>query len=73
WALGVAWLLLVFAEQVNTDSGLGYLLNSAQSWNRTDIIVLCLVVYGILGLVSDGLVRLLERTLLSWRRSFDGT
>jgi sulfonate transport system permease protein len=73
WALGVAWLLLVFAEQVNTDSGLGYLLNSAQSWNRTDIIVLCLVVYGILGLVSDGLVRILERTLLSWRRGFDGT
>ncbi|WP_157891966.1 MULTISPECIES: ABC transporter permease [Frankia] len=73
WALGVAWLLLVFAEQVNTDSGLGYLLNSAQSWNRTDIIVLCLVVYGILGLVSDGLVRLLERMLLSWRRGFDGT
>jgi sulfonate transport system permease protein len=73
WALGVAWLLLVFAEQVNTDSGIGYLLTQAQSWNRTDIIVLCLVIYGLLGLVSDGLVRLLERTLLSWRRGFDGT
>ncbi|ABD09638.1 ABC transporter permease [Frankia sp. CcI156] len=73
WALGVAWLLLVFAEQVNTDKGIGYLLNSAQSWNRTDIMVLCLVIYGILGLVSDGMVRILERTLLSWRRGFDGT
>jgi sulfonate transport system permease protein len=73
WAIGVAWLLLVFAEQVNTEKGIGYLLNNAQSWNRTDIIVLCLVIYGILGLLSDGLVRLLERSLLSWRRGFAGT
>ena len=73
WSLGVAWLLLVFAEQVNTDSGIGYLLNSAQAWNRTDIMVLCLVIYGVLGLLCDGIVRVLERSLLSWRRSFSGT
>jgi sulfonate transport system permease protein len=72
WSLGVAWLLLVFAEQVNADKGIGYLLTQAQSWNRTDVIVLCLVVYGGLGLLSDGLVRLLERSLLSWRRGFVG-
>jgi sulfonate transport system permease protein len=73
WALGVAWLLLVFAEQVNTDRGIGYLLSQAQTWNRTDIIVLCLAIYGLLGLLSDALVRALERSLLSWRRSFTGT
>ncbi|WP_131771149.1 ABC transporter permease [Candidatus Protofrankia californiensis] len=73
WALGVAWLLLVFAEQVNTDRGIGYLLNHAQAWNRTDIIVLCLAIYGLLGLLSDGIVRFLERSLLSWRRGFAGT
>lgn len=73
WSLGVAWLLLVFAEQVNTDSGIGYLLNRAQGWNRTDIMVLCLVIYGLLGLLCDGFVRLLERSLLSWRRGFSGT
>ncbi|WP_076819188.1 ABC transporter permease [Pseudofrankia asymbiotica] len=73
WSLGVAWLLLVFAEQVNTDRGVGYLLTSAQGWNRTDIIILCLVIYGILGLLCDGIVRVLERSLLSWRRGFTGT
>ncbi|EFC83533.1 ABC transporter permease [Frankia sp. EUN1f] len=73
WSMGVAWLLVVFAEQVNTDSGLGYLLNRAQGWNRTDIMVLCLVIYGILGLLCDGIVRVLERSLLSWRRGFTGT
>ncbi|MGF7236348.1 MAG: ABC transporter permease [Frankia sp.] len=73
WALGVAWLLLVFAEQINADKGLGYLLNQGQSWNRTDVILLCVVIYGALGLLGDGLVRLLERSLLSWRRGFTGT
>ncbi|WP_018637705.1 ABC transporter permease [Parafrankia elaeagni] len=73
WSLGVAWLLLIFAEQVNADSGIGYLLNRAQGWNRTDIMVLCLVIYGLLGLACDGIVRLLERSLLSWRRGFSGT
>ncbi|OHV73645.1 ABC transporter permease [Pseudofrankia sp. BMG5.36] len=73
WSLGVAWLLLVFAEQVNTDRGIGYLLTSAQGWNRTDIIILCLVIYGLLGLLCDGIVRVLEGSLLSWRRGFSGT
>jgi sulfonate transport system permease protein len=73
WSMGVAWLLLVFAEQVNTNTGIGYLLTSAQGWNRTDIIILCLVIYGVLGLLCDGIVRILERSLLSWRRSFTGT
>jgi len=73
WAIGTAWLLLVFSEQVNASAGIGYLMTQAQSWNRTDIIVLGLVIYGLLGLLADGIVRLLERILLPWRRAFTGT
>jgi len=71
WAIGVSWLLLVFAEQVNATSGLGYLLNQAQSIQQGDIIVLLLVVYGTIGLIGDGVVRVLEKRLLSWRRGFE--
>jgi sulfonate transport system permease protein len=73
WSWGVAWLLLIFAEQVNASRGIGYLMTQAQSWNRTDMIIMGVVVYGLLGLLGDGLVRLLEATLLSWRRGFVGT
>jgi len=73
FALTGAWLIMIIAEQINAKSGLGYLVNEARSWFRTDIIVLCLVLYGILGLLSDAIVRLLERRLLVWRRGFDGT
>jgi sulfonate transport system permease protein len=72
WALGAAWLLLFFAEQINADRGIGYLINQAQAWNRTDIIILGLVIYGILGLAGDLAVKLIERFALSWRRGFEG-
>jgi sulfonate transport system permease protein len=62
----VAWLLLVFAEQLNAHSGIGYLMIRAQTFFQTDVIVLCLVVYAVLGLISDGLIRALERRVLRW-------
>lgn len=66
-ATGVAWLLLVFAEQINASSGIGYLMIRAQTFFQTDVIVVCLVTYAVLGLLSDGVVRALERRLLRWR------
>jgi len=73
FALVGSWLIMIVAEQINARSGLGYLINQARSWYRTDIIVMALVVYGLLGFAADGIVRLLERKLLAWRRGFVGT
>jgi sulfonate transport system permease protein len=72
FALTGAWLIMIVAEQINAKSGIGFLMNEARAWFRTDIIVLGLAIYGMLGLLTDSFVRLLERTLLSWRRSFTG-
>jgi len=73
FALTGAWLIMIVAEQINAKSGLGFLTNEARTWFRTDIIVLCLVIYGVLGLLSDAFVRFLEHRLLAWRRGFSGT
>ena len=67
YALGVAWLSLVVAEQINATAGIGYLINDARDFLRTDVIVVGLAVYAVLGLATDGLVRLAERRLLAWR------
>jgi len=72
FSLTISWLVLVFVEQVNAQRGLGFLLNNARSFYETDKIVVVLAVYGVIGLFSDTIVRLLERSLLSWRRSFAG-
>ncbi|MFI2261353.1 ABC transporter permease [Streptomyces tubercidicus] len=72
YSLATAWLALVFGEQVNADDGLGFLMNQAREFFRTDVIVVCLVVYATLGLIADFLVRTLERLLLQWRPTFTG-
>ncbi|WP_073353555.1 ABC transporter permease [Lampropedia hyalina] len=72
YSLGSAWLALVFAETVNSQSGLGYLITYAREVYRVDIVVLCLVIYALLGLGADLIVRLLEKGLLQWRQNFVG-
>src|SRR5579875_791835 len=72
FALVGSWIVDVVAEEINAQSGLGYLINHAQTTDRTDIMFLCLTIYAVLGVLADALVRLLERTLLTWRRSFEG-
>jgi sulfonate transport system permease protein len=66
-AVAVAWLLLVFAEQINATSGIGYMMSRAQAFFQTDVIVVGLITYAMLGLASDGTVRLLEHRLLRWQ------
>ncbi|MFT4045284.1 MAG: ABC transporter permease subunit [Solimonas sp.] len=70
YSLGIAWLCLVVVEQINATAGIGYLVNSARDFLRTDIIVVCLLVYSLLGFGTDLLVRLVERYALAWRPSF---
>jgi sulfonate transport system permease protein len=63
----VSVLILVVAEQINASRGLGFLINNARDFMRTDVIVVCLVVYAGLGLGADFIVRALERRALGWR------
>jgi sulfonate transport system permease protein len=67
YAIGIAWLSLVVGEQINAESGIGYLMMDARDFLRTDIIMVGLAVYALLGLLSDQAVRTLERVMLAWR------
>lgn len=69
FAVTLCWVSLVVVEQINATSGLGYMIDLARNYGQTDVILVGLTVYVLLGLVSDGLVRLLERRVLSWRRT----
>jgi len=66
-SLGIAWISLVVAEQVNAESGLGQMIQDARDFLRTDVIVVGLVIYAVLGLGTDAVVRLIERRALAWR------
>lgn len=72
YSMGIAWLILVISEQINATAGIGYLMTNAREFLRTDIILVGLVVYSLLGLATDALVRALERRVLAWRAAFAG-
>jgi len=72
FAVTGAWLSLVVVEQINATSGIGYMMELARTYGQTDIIIVGLVLYGVLGLLSDGAVRLIQRRALSWRRTLAG-
>jgi sulfonate transport system permease protein len=67
FSVAIAWLVLVVSEQINASSGIGYLMTQARSVGQTDVIMVGLVVYALLGLTSDTLVRFLERRALTWQ------
>lgn len=67
FSLSTAVLVLIAAEQINTERGLGYLINMAQIYQRVDVILVCIIIYAVLGIITDLFVRALEQGLLPWR------
>ena len=60
-ALGIAWLVVVAAEMIAVDSGLGYLvIDSRNSGKRYDLVVAAMLLIGVIGLVLDSAFRRLE-------------
>ena len=67
--LGVAWLVVVAAEMIALRSGLGYLIiDSRNAGNRYDLVIAGMIIIGLIGLLLDGLMRLLEGLkVVRWR------
>lgn len=67
--LGVAWLVVVAAEMVAIDSGLGYLIiDSRNAGNRYDLVVAAMIIIGVIGFALDALMRRLARIdEVKWR------
>lgn len=69
-SLGIMWLTLIVAETVAADSGIGYMAMNARELMLMDIIVLSIIVYALLGKLSDVIAKILEYRLLRWHPNF---
>jgi sulfonate transport system permease protein len=69
-ALTNAWLALVIAETVGAPAGIGFMATNAREFLQTDVIVLVIVLYALIGLTSDLIARALERRLLAWHPNY---
>ena len=69
FAVIAAWGALVVVEQFNATSGIGYMIELARTDAQTEVILVGLVLYAVLGLASDFAIRALEARALAWRRT----
>lgn len=67
YALGIMWLTLIVAETIAATSGIGYLAMNAREFMQTEVMLLAILLYALLGKLSDTITRFLERRLLRWR------
>lgn len=71
-SIGVAWLGLVVAELMGASSGIGYIINDARSFSWTTVVFVGIIVFALVGKLSDTLVKWLEGRLLRWQDSYKG-
>lgn len=71
-SLGIAWLGLVVAELMGSSEGIGYLIMDARQFSQTQIVFVGIIIFAVVGKLTDSLVRLLEKKLLKWRDSYNG-
>ena len=70
YALGIMWLTLIVAETIAGNSGIGFMTMNAREFMQTDVVLLGILVYAVLGKVIDSLARFTERKALAWHPSF---
>lgn len=68
FAAGISVVALVFAETIAASQGIGYLVTQASSFDNMPTLVVCIIIYALLGITADVLVRILERVTMPWRR-----
>lgn len=70
FALGFMWLTLIVAETISANSGIGYLAMNAREFLQTDVVVLAILLYAVLGKLADVAARGLERVWLRWHPAY---
>jgi sulfonate transport system permease protein len=70
YALGVMWISLIVAETIAADSGIGYMATNAREFMQMDIVLLSILLYALLGKLSDVIAKLIERKWLQWHPSY---
>lgn len=70
FSLGLMWVLLIVAETLSAQAGIGYMTMNAREFLQTDVVLVGILLYAALGKLADVLARGLERTLLRWHAGY---
>jgi sulfonate transport system permease protein len=70
FALGFMWVTLIVAETISAQSGIGYMTTNAREFLQTDVVLVGILLYALLGKLADILATALERTALRWNPAY---
>ncbi|WP_085044136.1 aliphatic sulfonate ABC transporter permease SsuC [Ensifer aridi] len=70
FSLGIMWLTLIVAETISATSGIGYMTMNAREFLQTDVVVLGIIVYALLGKLADTITRMIETRALAWHPAY---
>ncbi|MEH0874176.1 aliphatic sulfonate ABC transporter permease SsuC [Pectobacterium cacticida] len=70
FALGFMWLTLIVAETISANAGIGYLAMNAREFLQTDVVVVAIILYALLGKLADVSAQALERFWLRWNPAY---
>lgn len=70
YALGIMWLTLIVAETIAASSGIGYMTMNAREFLQTDVVVLGIIIYALLGKAADVATKLIEHRVLAWHPAY---
>jgi sulfonate transport system permease protein len=70
YALGIMWLTLIVAETISASSGIGYMTMNAREFLQTDVVVLGILVYALLGKAADTATKMIEHRVLAWHPAY---
>ncbi|WP_421695451.1 aliphatic sulfonate ABC transporter permease SsuC [Aestuariivirga sp.] len=70
YALGIMWLTLIVAETISANAGIGYMTMNAREFLQTDVMLLGIIVYALLGKLADVLTRMVETRALAWHPAY---
>jgi len=73
FSLGFMWVMLIVAETISARSGIGYMTMNARDFMQTDVMVVGILLYALLGKLADLLSRGLERYWLRWHSAYQAT
>ncbi len=73
FALGIMWITLIVAETIAADSGIGYMAMNAREFMQTDVVVLSIILYALLGKLADAVARFLESKWLAWHPNYQAS
>jgi sulfonate transport system permease protein len=70
FAFGLMWVMLIVAETISAQSGIGYMTMNAREFLQTDVVVVGILLYALLGKLADMLAKSIERATLRWHPAY---